>query len=593
MHAQIDLWQGPGNTPQKVTLYSEEGRKRPFRCFFSTPPGAYSNSINIRNTATMEFPIQAVIDGSNSASDGGMDRATQAKMQRIATAASASKGLRNTSNGGQQYEKMIQGGATITERFDANVNSVQVYLSSEGRPINCRIELISGPNTMKQVMEVYCEEGNVRPFYTVIETPGFTQGVVRIINTSTMEFPFTSIVQPWDVISTREMNDRIIHQTNHGLGGTSSPFEVSGGYGGNGPASGFGSTVAQFGGTQPQQYETNTYNNNNNVRSVGSPVVGMGGLAVPTKRLKRAAMLPASAKKQQQRSPAVEAETDNNIDIECTINDDDASDIDIECAVGDIEAKIEAEVERKMAAAAAEKAEQEAARQRTDEEKAQETELQKLLEMKQKLEEQIKTEAEARFQERLQQEKDDIATMQQELERVRMEQEKQAREKEEAAAAAQRQEEMKRQAAAVAAAEQLQRELEEKQAKEEEAAAAAQRQEEMKRQAAAVAAAEQLQRELEEIERQKKLEREQAVAEAKAAEAAALERKQQLEVKVEQARKEVEERQQQIAQAHTEAKAAEARPSIRRAVVTKPPEKMKRKAPPPNRVELQIDDAFK
>ena len=504
----------------------------------------------------MEFPIQAVIDGSNSASDGGMDRATQAKMQRIATAASASKGLRNTSNGGQQYEKMIQGGATITERFDANVNSVQVYLSSEGRPINCRIELISGPNTMKQVMEVYCEEGNVRPFYTVIETPGFTQGVVRIINTSTMEFPFTSIVQPWDVISTREMNDRIIHQTNHGLGGTSSPFEVSGGYGGNGPASGFGSTVAQFGGTQPQQYETNTYNNNNNVRSVGSPVVGMGGLAVPTKRLKRAAMLPASAKKQQQRSPAVEAETDNNIDIECTINDDDASDIDIECAVGDIEAKIEAEVERKMAAAAAEKAEQEAARQRTDEEKAQETELQKLLEMKQKLEEQIKTEAEARFQERLQQEKDDIATMQQELERVRMEQEKQAREKEEAAAAAQRQEEMKRQAAAVAAAEQLQRELEE-------------------------------------IERQKKLEREQAVAEAKAAEAAALERKQQLEVKVEQARKEVEERQQQIAQAHTEAKAAEARPSIRRAVVTKPPEKMKRKAPPPNRVELQIDDAFK
>ena len=557
MHAQIDLWQGPGNTPQKVTLYSEEGRARPFRCFFSTPPGGYSNSINIRNTATMEFPIQAVIDGSNSASDGGMDRATQAKMQRIATAAAASKGLRNNSYGGQQYEKMIQGGATITERFDANVNSVQVYLSSEGRPINCRIELISGPNTMKQVMEVYCEEGNIRPFYTVIETPGFTQGVVRIINTSTMEFPFTSIVQPWDVISTREMNDQIIQQTNHGLGGTSSPFEVSGGYGGNGPASGFGSAVARLGGTQPQQYETNMYNNNNNVRSVGSPVVGMGGLAVPKKRLKRATMLPASAKKEQQQSPVVKAEIIDNIDIECTINDDDASDIDIECAVGEIEAKIEAEVDRKMAAAAAEKAEQEAATQTTDEEKAQQTELHKLLEMKQKLEEQIKTEAEARFQERLQQEKDESAKMQLELERVRREQEKQAKEEEEAAA---------------------------------------QRQEEMKQKAAAVAAAEQLQRELDEIERQKELERQQAVARAEAAEAAAVERKQQLEVKVERARKEVEERQRQIAQAQTEAKAAEAKASIRRAVETKTPEKMKRKAPPPpprRRLELQIDDAFK
>mmetsp|Transcript_24494 Transcript_24494/g.28357 ORF Transcript_24494/g.28357 Transcript_24494/m.28357 type:complete len:367 (+) Transcript_24494:149-1249(+) len=89
INANVDLWQGPGNTPQKVLLYSEEGRARPFRCFFSTPPGGYSNSINIRNTATLEFPIQAVINGSSSSSDGGMDLATKEKMERIATAAAS------------------------------------------------------------------------------------------------------------------------------------------------------------------------------------------------------------------------------------------------------------------------------------------------------------------------------------------------------------------------------------------------------------------------------------------------------------------------------------------------------------------------
>ena len=593
MHAQIDLWQGPGNTPQKVTLYSEEGRARPFRCFFSTPPGGSSNSINIRNTATMEFPIQAVIDGSNSATEGGtgLDRATKHKMERIANVASSSKGLRKQ---GGQYEKMLQGGATITERFDANVQSVQVYLSSEGRPINCRIELISGPNTLKQVMEVYCEEGNIRPFYTVIATPGFSQGVVRIINTSTMEFPFTSIVQPWDLISTREMHDQMLTQTQHGLGGTSSPFEVSGGYGGTGPASGFGSTVAQFGGTQPQDYDQNTYKTNTNVRSVGSPVVGMGGLAVPKpKRLKRATMLPPPSTKTKNTTKkkktkfvlpaAVVEDVDNSpdetmMDIECTINDDDASDIDIECAVGDIDAKIEAEVERKMAeveaedrkaakawdekvaAATAKKDAQKAAADTTaatavtSTDNDEPTELQKLLDMKQKLEEQIKAEAEARFQERLQQEKEEIASMQEELERVRQEKEQEDAKAEQRQRAVKKQEERERQQVATARAEAAK---------------------------TAATAAEQRQRA---EKHQKKLEQQQvATARAEAAKTAATAAEQR-----QRAVKHKEElERQQVATARAEA----ANTAAAAAVVVK----RDARAPPSptQRIVLQIDDAFK
>ena len=281
INANIELWQGPGNTPQKVMLYSEDGKARPFRSFFSTPESnnGISNSISIRNTASMEFPIQAVLEGGGDS----IDFETKEKMKRIATAASTS----TSTLGNNKKEKMVQGGATITERFEPNVNSVQVFVSSEGRPVNCRIELISGPNNIKQVMEVYCEEGNTRPFYTIIETPGYTTGVVRIINCSTMEFPFTSIVQPWDVVSTREMNN----QMNTNLGGTSSnPFEISG-YS-DGPGSTFGNTVAQLGGG------INTYANNNNVvAAAGTSDWGRSLIRASAPRKKMAALLPTTTTK--------------------------------------------------------------------------------------------------------------------------------------------------------------------------------------------------------------------------------------------------------------------------------------------------------
>lgn len=177
LNSSVELWQGPDNCPQRINVYIEDGSQREFRCLIETPRG--SNAVCIRNTAHMEFPLTACVDAAVEDIDGNFALSPFEVLE------------------GKAQFKTVQGGAVNTTPFGANVQSVQVMLKTDGRPLNARIELLQGPNNNKQVMDLYIEDGMDRPFYAIIDTPG-SGNVVRIVNTSTVEFPLVASVTAYE-----------------------------------------------------------------------------------------------------------------------------------------------------------------------------------------------------------------------------------------------------------------------------------------------------------------------------------------------------------------------------------------------------------
>merc|ERR1719326_1202486 len=89
---------------------------------------------------------------------------------------------------------LVQGGSLRTWSYRSpSVEQVQVVLSTEGRPLDADIELWHGPDNTPCKMRVYIENGKIRPFSAVIETPR-GPNTVAIRNIGQIEFPLAADV---------------------------------------------------------------------------------------------------------------------------------------------------------------------------------------------------------------------------------------------------------------------------------------------------------------------------------------------------------------------------------------------------------------
>merc|ERR1711871_1303153 len=164
----------------KMRVYVENGQMRPFSAVIETPRGP--NTVAIRNIGQIEFPIAAKVFAEH------VDTPSPEALSSSTT---------------------IQGGALRTYPFDPFVDSVQVLLKTDGRPLNARIELLQGPNNNKQVIELYSEDGLDRPFFCILVTPE-SGNVVRVVNTAPVEFPMTASVVPHSINQDYANNDVVL-----------------------------------------------------------------------------------------------------------------------------------------------------------------------------------------------------------------------------------------------------------------------------------------------------------------------------------------------------------------------------------------------
>ena len=169
VNANVDLWIGPDWTPYQMKVYSEDGLLRPVRTSIGTK-GA-TNTLAVRNTAHMEFPLASSV--AESVGEADLKVAEKRIMDKL------------------KPRKVEGGGAVYTVPFAPEVERVQVLLNTQGMKLHARIELLQGPNNIKQAFELHTNDGLNRPFFAVLEAPG-SGNVVRIVNLSTLEFPLNA-----------------------------------------------------------------------------------------------------------------------------------------------------------------------------------------------------------------------------------------------------------------------------------------------------------------------------------------------------------------------------------------------------------------
>jgi len=208
LDAEFELWDGPNNTPTKMRVYSEDGRRNPFRASVETPSRSGRSSMSIRNSGPLEFPVSSMVTSSPSMSSG------------------------SSIGGGSSYGynealTTVQGGSLKTWAMDASVSSAEVTIETDGLPMYAVVELWGTGNHVKQIAEIYNDNGVARPFTAVVETPGGANSIC-VRNTGPIAYPIKANVEPLSVGNDNPYGYEPVNRSPYEY----SPYENGGSFGG-------------------------------------------------------------------------------------------------------------------------------------------------------------------------------------------------------------------------------------------------------------------------------------------------------------------------------------------------------------------------
>lgn len=193
LDATVEMWQGPDNTPAKMRVYSDDGWTRPWKAsfgkrgdsssvFYDTQTAAI---LDIKNSGTMEFPMYA------SAGEA-------AECATMSTLPVPYLGPNNPTGFTE-----IQGGSVKTYSVGPEAAAVQVEITSDGLPVTAVVELLQGPNNVKQWAEIYVDDGYNHPWQAILDTTSRVYGdatgsqtsTIRIRNKGSITFPIQASVE--------------------------------------------------------------------------------------------------------------------------------------------------------------------------------------------------------------------------------------------------------------------------------------------------------------------------------------------------------------------------------------------------------------
>ena len=129
LNAEIELWNGPNHTPFKMRIWSENGARRSLQTIL--PIHGKRSTVAVRNLAHLELPMFGSVEFAEQ--EFPFVRPLMTK---------------------------IQGNALRTYPFERSVMRAEIVITTDGRPLNARIETLQGPNSNKQVIETYSDDGN-------------------------------------------------------------------------------------------------------------------------------------------------------------------------------------------------------------------------------------------------------------------------------------------------------------------------------------------------------------------------------------------------------------------------------------------------